>query len=149
VPDVDLLAEWTRRVRASLVLTATAGGCAALLVLGAGLLPIRSFLWTILIVLPLLIGAVMLAVGRWMRRFPLTRLPIDHPPLQRIERTANAVAAVSGLLLVVGFILMGAGLSGVVAFWVPAAVVAAAPAVGAAWWGLRRVSSVERAAELQ
>lgn len=128
-------------MRASLVLTAASGGVVALLVLGAGVLPIRSFVWTGVLVLPLLLGAVMLAVGRWMRRIPLTGRPIDHPPLQRIERTANAVAAVSILLLVLGFVLTGTGLSGVVAFWVPAAVVAAAPAVGAAWWGLRRVSS--------
>jgi hypothetical protein len=72
--------------------------------------------------------------------------PIDHPPLQRIERTVNAAAVVSLLLLVLCLIVMRTELSDVVAFCVPAAVVAAAPAIGAVWWGLRRVSSVERAA---
>jgi hypothetical protein len=145
VPDVDLLAEWARRTRASLFLTATAGVCVALFVLGFGLLPIRTFLFTGLVVLPLVIGAALVAVGRWLRRIPLSRRPIDHPPLRRIERTVNAVAVVGVLLLVVCLLLMRSGLVDGVASSVLAAVVAAAPAIGAVWWGLRRVSAVERA----
>jgi hypothetical protein len=147
VPDVDLLAEWARRVRASLYLTAAAGVCVALFVLGFGLLPIRTFLVTGLVVLPLFIGAVLVAVGRWLRRIPLSRRPIDHPPLRRIERTVNAVAMVSLLLLVASLFLMRSGLIDGGALSVPAAVVAAAPAIGAVWWGLRRVSAVERAGQ--
>jgi hypothetical protein len=147
VPDVDLLAEWARRVRASLYLTAAAGVCVALFVLGFGLLPIRTFLVTGLVVLPLFIGAVLVAVGRWLRRIPLSRRPIDHPPLRRIERTVNAVAMVSLLLLVASLFLMRSGLIDGGALSVLAAVVAAAPAIGAVWWGLRRVSAVERAGQ--
>jgi hypothetical protein len=145
VLDADLLAEWCRRTRASLVLTATAGCCAALLVLGVGLLPIRVFLVSAVVVVPLLIGGVLVAVGRWVRQIPFTRRPIEHPALRRIERTANAVGFPSVLFLLVAFLLLQSGLRGVAAFWVPAALVAAAPAIGAAWWGWRQVTAVERA----
>lgn len=138
-----------------MVLLAAGGVMGALFVLGFGLLPIRTFVLVGPVVLLLFVGGVLVAVGRWVQRIPFTRRPIGHPPLRRVDRAAQVVGSGSVLLLVLGVVLLGGGavgdrnaVFGVDAYWVPLAVAVAAPAVGAAWWGLRRISSVERSADL-
>jgi hypothetical protein len=127
VPDADLLAEWIRRTRASMVLLAAGGVMGALFVLGFGLLPIRTFVLVGPVVLLLFVGGVLVAVGRWVRRIPFTRRPIGHPPLRRVDRAAQVVGSGSVLLLVLGVVLLGGGAVG------DRNAVSASPRTGCRW----------------